>query len=229
MKSLILLLTLSCMVFSASAQRRNDFKNKRTSNYSFNNSQDVKRNYYNVTQLSFIIGETDEYAESGQHLVPHISTINGIRFNKFFTAGIGVGASAYEYMVYPLFLDLRMNTMSLGTFSPIVVIKSGYSMAFSKNALKSSIDDFAPGAEYKNKGGWMFSPELGIKTSVNEHLDLLFTVGYYFQMLESDIFGISIEDIGYNPYYEPSLHNRTTNANRVSFSIGFMFNPRKQY
>ncbi|MDR2650742.1 MAG: hypothetical protein LBC68_00275 [Prevotellaceae bacterium] len=198
MKRLFISLTLLLIVVSATAQ--NDKDEKQTSS-----------GYYSLTQLSLIVGEARELSAAMFNLQPSITTICGYRLNNYFGMGAGIGIASYEYMVFPVFADFRINIFN-ENFTPILAVKCGYSLAKSgKELFTNNYYD----ASYENTGGLMFNPEIGFKTTINKHFDFLFTIGYYYQELESKIT---------QNYMQNFVHNIKTNVNRVSFTIGFLFN-----
>jgi hypothetical protein len=202
MKRLLLLSLFSCAVLLAAAQP---------------NEEQSPAGYYNLTQLSFIIGETDELSATVSKFVPSVTTINGYRFNEHFAAGVGVGIAVYEYMVFPVFIDLRWSVFK-GAFTPVVAFKGGYSFADNDRELfPYSSGYYYNNLEYHNTGGWMGNPEVGFKVTANRHFDFMFTLGYYYQGLESEVKEPSYYGIG------TLTHNISTNVNRLSFTIGFLF------
>lgn len=169
--------------------------------------------YYNLTQLSFIIGDTDDLsAASG--LVSSVTTINGYRIDEHFAIGAGVGVAAYKYITFPVFADFRWHIFK-GDFTPFIALKAGY--AFADNEKEIFPSNYYYEATYKNAGGWLLHPEIGFKTTINPHLDFVLTVGYYQQGLKSDI----TESAQYRGY--PVKHTVTTDVHRVAFTIGFLF------
>ncbi len=193
MRRLLLLTIYTFIVLSAVAQ------------------SDKPAGYYNLTQLSFIIGEVEYLSPTGANLVPSITTVNGYRFNEHISAGIGVGVAAYSYMVYPVFTDLRWHVFKDG-FTPVLAFRGGYSFA---NSEKEYLTNYDYNATYKNSGGWMCNPEIGFKTTINPNFDFVLTVGYYYQKLESEIKSQS--------YPRYAINNLSTNVNRLTLSIGFLF------
>ncbi|MDR2802159.1 MAG: hypothetical protein LBB31_02955 [Prevotellaceae bacterium] len=169
--------------------------------------------YYNLTQLSFVVGETDDLS-AAPNLVTSVTTINGYRINEHVSIGVGVGIAAYKYAAFPVFADIRWHIFK-GNFTPLFAFKGGYAFADNSKNIFSAYYYYEPA--YKNTGGWMCHPEIGFKTAINPSFEFVFTLGYYYQGLKSEI----TESAQYRGY--PLLHTVTTNLNRVSFTIGFLF------
>ena len=170
----------------------------------------AEEGWYNLTQMSFIIGEMNEYSPAKSNLIPSVTNINGYRFGEHFSLGVGVGMTSFSYPVFPVFADFRF-TFFKGNLSPVLAFKGGYSIAHNKK-------EIYPGeysGDYKNKGGGLFCPELGFKLVMNERADFLLTIGYYYQHIESEIKNSP------GSYY--MRHDRVTDINRLSFTIGFLF------
>ena len=166
--------------------------------------------YYNLTQLLFLMAEENEYAPVKSNLTPSVVNINGYRVNEHFSMGIGVGMTALSYLIYPLFADFRIN-LSKGNLSPVIALKAGYAFANNKKEIfKEYYGDF------KNSGGVMINPEIGFRVVMTERSDFLLTIGYWYQHVESEI--------KTKPgYWNSGTHNRTTDLNRLSFGVGFLF------
>jgi len=165
--------------------------------------------WYNLTQLSFLLGEENESSPAKSNLIPSVVVINGFRINDHFSMGMGLGMTAFSYVVFPVFADLRV-TFFKGNLSPVAGLKGGYS--FAKN--KKEIFPREYYGDYQNTGGGMLNPELGFKVVMTERADFLLTIGYYYQHLESKI---TTTNASY------MTHKRVTDINRLSFTIGFLF------
>ena len=163
--------------------------------------------YYNLTQLTFLMGEVTDGSPVKSELIPSIVNITGCRVNDYFSIGAGVGMTYLPYTLIPVFADFRV-TFLKGDLSPVLAFKGGY--AFAKN----NKDIWGYGNDNtKNTGGAMINPEIGFKVPMTEHADFVLTLGYWYQHLESEF-------EGYN-YYQ--THNRKIDLNRLSFTIGFLF------
>ncbi|MDR3134237.1 MAG: hypothetical protein LBU42_09530 [Prevotellaceae bacterium] len=170
--------------------------------------------YYNLTQLSLIIGETDELSPA-PNLVPSITTVNGYRFNEHFAMGAGVGMAAYRYVTFPVFLDLRGYILK-GDFTPLLAFKGGY--AFADNDKEIFPAGTYAEATYKNTGGWMLHPEIGFRAAINASCNFVFTIGYYYQDLKTEV---TEKPTSYRRY--PIIHTTDTHLDRLCFTIGFLF------
>ena len=164
---------------------------------------------YNLVQTSFIIGEENEYSPAKSNMIPSVVSIFGCRINDHFSLGLGIGMTSYSYTVFPLFADVRF-TLFKGNLSPVFALKGGYSFADSKK----EIFPREYYGDYKNTGGGMFNPEFGFKVMMTERADFLLTIGYYYQHLKSEIKNSNTNHI---------VHDRVTDINRLSFTIGFLF------
>jgi len=167
--------------------------------------------YFNLTQLSFIIGERDEMSPTGTDFVPSVTMVNGYRFNEHWSLGVGIGVTAYSYLVFPIFADIRCNLFK-GAFTPVIAFRGGYALANNEKAFLKH--GYYYDASYKNSGGWMCNPEIGFKTTINPHFEFMLTVGYHYQTLESKI--------TYS-HSSGTTHNLRTDVNRLSLTLGFLF------
>ena len=165
--------------------------------------------WYNLTQMSFIMGEMNESSPAKSNLIPSVTSIYGCRVNEGFSLGLGVGMTSFSYPVFPIFADFRF-TLLKGNLSPVLAFKGGYSVA--NNSKKIFPNEY--NGDYKNTGGGMLNPEFGFKVMMTERADFLLTFGYYYQHLKS-----GVKDSG--SYY--MSHERVTDINRLSFTIGFLF------
>ena len=173
-------------------------------------AQQSTEGYYNLTQLSFLIAEENEYSPVKSNLAPSVVIINGYRVNEHFSMGIGVGMTALSYVLYPVFADFRIY-LSKGNLSPVIAFKSGYSFANNK---KEIFKEYS--GDFRNRGGTMVNPEIGFKVMMTERSDFLLTIGYWYQHVQSTI--QNKPGYGYS-----GTHTRITDLNRLSFSISFLF------
>jgi len=167
------------------------------------------KGYFNLTQLSFLIAEDDQYSPVKSTMAPSLVNINGYRIDEHISLGIGAGVTALSYMIFPVFADFRI-TFLKGNFSPVLALKGGYAFA---NNTKKLFNEY--NGDFKNTGGGMFHPEVGVKVIMTENLEFLLTVGYWYQHVKSEIKN--------DGYYYGRIHNRDSYLNRLSFSIGFLF------
>ena len=167
--------------------------------------------WYNLTQLSFITGEENASSPAKSNMLPSVVMINGYRMNEHVSLGLGVGMTSFSYVVFPVFADIRF-TLLKGDLSPVLALKGGYSIA--KNTKEIFPNQYS--GDYKNTGGGMLNPECGFKVKMTERADFLLTVGYFYQHLKSVISNNPNTSYG-------MIHNRVTDINRFSFTIGFLF------
>ena len=170
----------------------------------------IQAQYYNLTQLSFLIAEENESSPIRSNMAPSVVTINGFRYNEHFSLGLGVGMTAMSYVVFPVFADFRF-TLLKGDLSPVVALKGGYAFAKSKKEIFSK--EYY-NVTYKNSGGGVFNPEVGLKMKMSDRADFMLTLGYWYQHVASEM----REEYGYRV-----KHRRVSDLNRLSFSIGFLF------
>ena len=166
--------------------------------------------YFNITQLSFLIAEENTSSPIKSNMAPSVVNINGVYLNEYVSLGIGAGMTAMSYSIFPVFADLRF-TFFKGNLSPMLALKGGY--AFANNKKEIFLNEYYNG-EYKNRGGGMFNPEFGFKVGMTDRSAFILTIGYWYQHVTSEI----KEKYGYN-----LTHNRTSDLNRLSFCIGFLF------
>ena len=167
--------------------------------------------WYNLTQLSFITGEENASSAAKSNMIPSVVMINGCRMNEHVSLGLGVGMTSFSYIVFPVFADVRF-TLFKGDLSPVLALKGGYSIA--KNTKEIFPNQYY--GDYKNTGGGMFNPELGFKVKMTERADFQLTIGYYYQHLKSEINNTPGSSYGMK-------HERISDINRLSFTIGFLF------
>ncbi|MDR2231838.1 MAG: hypothetical protein LBE56_01800 [Tannerella sp.] len=164
--------------------------------------------YFNLTQLSLLIGETESGAPEQSAMIPSVVNISGYRFSEHFSMGLGVGMTPTPYSHFPVFVDMRY-TFLKGNLRPVLAIKGGYS--FARNS--KDFWNYGSNNDIKNIGGGMFNPEIGFRIPMSDSADFLFTLGYWYQRLGSKA-GV----------YTSQVYERQLNFNRLSFTIGFMFN-----
>lgn len=207
-----------------------------------NEKVDKEKGYFNLTSVSAILGSENPYFRI-KEVVPSFTMVNGYNLNKNIGVGIGVGAELYNYAVFPIFADIRYKLNRKG-FYPFFALKAGYGVAESSKTLdyyeyyphyyaydySSSIGSgyYYPKTSSTNKGGLMFSPEVGIYVPLLNKLDMTISVGYRYQQLESK------RTINSNGYYgdqssiAPNPDLITTDKikatlNRFTLSVGFQF------
>ncbi|MDR2147800.1 MAG: hypothetical protein LBE91_15210 [Tannerella sp.] len=160
-----------------------------------------------VNGLALLIGETESGAPEQSAMIPSVVNISGYRFSEHFSMGLGVGMTPTPYAHFPVFADFRY-TFLKGALSPVLALKGGYS--FARN--NKDFWNYGYNENIKNIGGGMFNPEIGFKIPMSERADFLFTLGYWYQRLGSKAEG-----------YASQTYERQLNFNRLSFTIGFLF------
>ena len=191
--------------FSQSDENR--FENRKTSGY------------YNITQASVLMGirklsDQPMYYHNYPNVfvAPSVTMINGIIANEYVALGIGVGVEFFEYTLFPVFFDFR-RVFNDNDVSPFFTLKIGYSIADIK---KKYIDNHQPNNPnkpyFKNQGGFMLNPEIGVKIPMSENSDLLLTVAYRYQK-------INTKDLQWTGH----LNENETSMNLLSFGVAFMF------
>ena len=166
--------------------------------------------YFNLTCLSFLMGEANDASPTPikSNLIPSVVTINGYRVNEHFSIGVGVGTTIFSYTIFPVFADFRITLFKDDNLSPILAFKGGYAFAGSNKDIWGYYN-----TDNKNRGGAMLNPEVGVKVKMTDRADFVLSIGYWYQHLKSEI-------KGHNYYYD---RTHTTDINRLSFGIGFLF------
>jgi hypothetical protein len=184
-------------------------------------SANQKAGYFNTTELSFSKG----FLKENTSFYAGLQTINGYRFNKHISAGIGVGLDQYIFENYsengyqtgetylPVFTDVRV-FMGKGKTQPFFSQAIGYMFCVRE------LEEFRDSDYYNNIGGIMINPAIGVTTALSENTALNFSLGYRFQE-------VTIKDIPYNYYsydYVPlSLRTLTWPAHFLTFKAGLTF------
>ena len=131
----------------------------------FTFGRDVLRNHSNDA----ITGA----AESNPQLSIGIQDINGFRFSRQFSAGIGFGLHLYPGLVYmPLFADFRFHFNKKG-ISPYINAAIGYSFT------QMQILGFESSKDYY--GGLLVNPAIGVRFPVRSRFSFIMSFGYRYQ------------------------------------------------
>jgi len=151
---------------------------------------------------------------------PSVSITNGYRFNEHWAAGIGVGYEIFKHNLCPVFADVRYSVWN-NKISPVFAFKTGYAIGNLKKQHYDELDlDYQPysinNADFRNYGGLMVQPEMGVKVILNENADLLITVAYRYQKIRT----ITSQSFEYN-YYDEWEHKES--LNRLMFGVAIMF------
>jgi hypothetical protein len=243
-KILFVILTVFLMpdAFSQSNNERNADVGAKEINIRFENKK--KKGYYNTTQIAMLMGNRQiaerapyyfypysylsssslyvpyYYARTELQVSPSITMTNGYLFNEHWAAGIGVGFEIFTRNYFPVFADIQY-TLWDNKISPFFAAKMGYAIGnFKKKHYDSLNLDFEPyyvsNADFRNYGGLMLHPEMGVKIPLSENADLLFTVAYRYQKTKS-----KVTQNNDPTYYNEWEHKES--LNRMSFGIAIMF------
>jgi len=187
---------------------------------------DAFSQYFNTTQFSMLMGnrpineQTSNYYDTRTYfqMHPSVTMTNGGIINEHWAAGVGVGFEIFDRNLLPFFADIRY-TFRENSVSPFFAFKMGYSFSsFKKKHYDSLSLPYAPwyinDAYLKKDGGLMVHPEMGVKISISENADLMFTVAYRYQKTISTV----SQNFGRMPKWE---HKES--MNRLSFGIAIMF------
>jgi len=189
-------------------------------------SQEVteKKGYFNTTQISVLMGNRQisenyqnfNYARS--ELFPSVTMTNGYMFNEYVAIGIGVGFEIFDQNLFPVFIDIR-RTFWDKDISPFLAFKMGHSFSNFKKKYYNYLSLYhepynISNAYYRKDGGLMVHPEMGVKITLSENADLLFTVAYRYQKTKSTV----SQDFGQHRKWE-----HMESMNRLSFGIAITF------
>ena len=215
-----------------------------------------KKGYFNTTQIGMLRGNTQitegtpyypgpwyssisssVYApsyiyktRSEMQISPSLTMTNGYMFNEHWAAGVGVGFEIFDRNHFPVFADIRY-TLWDSKVSPCFAFKAGYSFGdFKKRHYENLPLPYEPyyvyNADFRNYGGLMLHPEMGVKVAISENADLLFSIAYRYQKTKTTITTIMGDYVdivggGSNQHWEAWDHKES--LNRLSFSIAIMF------
>ena len=193
-------------------------------NFGFENRK--KEGYYNITQMGMLMGnrkitEQTFYVSNTRtqlQFSPSVTMTNGVLINNW-AIGIGVGFEIYDHNLFPLFADVRYH-FNDSRASPFFALKAGHSFGnFRKKHYDNMSLDYEPyfisDVDFKNYGGLMLQPEMGVKIPLSEKVDILFTVAYRRQKMKTKVTPNS------NWYNHVWKHEEA--KNRLSFNMAFMF------
>jgi len=250
MKKYLLAILLAFLIqeaaFSQDAEGINiRFENRKKSGYFFSTQIGMLMGNREITEPTYFYGVRDyslssalsscliypTYPQSGGTRIemqysPSITMTHGYMFNEHWSAGIGVGIEMFSWNFFPLFADLRY-TLWDDRISPFFSVKSGYAFGnFKKKHYDQLKLDYAPflvrNIDFRNYGGFLLNPEMGVKFPLSEKADLLVTVAYRHQKAKTKIeTKLSNTGVGHGSDFEEWEHNLT--MNRLSFGIAFIF------
>jgi len=186
-----------------------------------------KSGYYNTTQIGLLMGnrklseEINNYYNNARNRMlvsPAVTMTHGGMFNEHWAAGVGIGFEIFEHNLCPLFVDIRY-TVRDHDVSPFFAFKIGYAIG---NLEKKHYDDlyldYQPyhvnNAWFRNYGGFMLHPEMGVKFPLSEKSDLLVTIAYRYQKLKTTVS---------QDFAQRQKWNHEVSMNRLSFGVAVMF------
>ena len=198
-----------------------------------------KKGYFNTTQIGMLRGNTqiternyyyppwggmpsyNNDTRTEMQISPSLTMTNGYMFNEHWMAGVGVGFEIFDRNFFPVFADIRY-TLWDSKVSPFFAVKAGYSFGdFKKkhyDALSLPYEPYTVGdADFRNYGGLMLHPEMGVKVTISDNADLLFSIAYRYQEIKTTI----TKKSDYGPYYDEWDHKES--LNRLYFGIAIMF------
>jgi len=214
MKKILLIILSALLMPAAFSQNINKEINNRK-----------QEGYFNITQISMLMGnrpingQNQGYYNARTDFFPSVTMTNGKILNEHWATGIGVGFEIFDRNFFPVFADIRY-TLWDNKVSPFFVVKTGYTFGnFKKKHYDNRYFNYEPysvqNADFRNYGGLMLHPEMGVKIPLNENTDLMFTVAYRYQKTKSKV--------TYNnpPHYYEWEYK--TIFNRLSFGVAIMF------
>jgi hypothetical protein len=196
-----------------------------TGNFRFENRK--KTGYYNTTQIGMLMGTRKIIQQQGFYQTsvrselqfsPSVTMTHGILGENWAT-GIGAGFEMFSHNLFPFFLDLRY-TPDDNNISPFFALKTGYAFGNLRKKHYANLGlEYEPfyvsDVYFRNYGGLMLHPEIGVKIPLSEKVDVLFTLAYRYQKIKTKVIsGLSWQN--YEWEHKESL-------NRLSFGMAFMF------
>ena len=179
--------------------------------------------YFNTTELIFAEGFGERYNDRtyGFH------NINGFRINKHFSVGVGVGVEKYEAeanfwygsrgtaILAPLFTDVRW-FFGKGKVQPYLAQAVGYAFCIKQN------QDYDWYGSYKEVGGLIVNPAIGLSANVSSKIKLNISAGYRYQenMRKISAPNYYFRDYG---YLMDGSNKMKKQANLISFKAGLTF------
>ena len=220
--------------------RDSNFENRKKKGY-FNTTQismlmgnkQVTERYYSYPYLKSISSYANYDVVSSYYynyntrtemqVSPSVTMTNGYMFNEHWAAGIGLGFEIFDRNHFPFFADIRY-TLWDNKISPYFAVKTGYSFGnLKKKHYRNLYFDHEPyhayNADFRNYGGFMLHPEMGVKVPLSEKADLMFTVAYRYQKIKSKV----IQDNNYGYGYSHDEWEHKASLNRLSFGVAVMF------
>jgi hypothetical protein len=162
--------------------------------------------FYNVLSPGILIGEN----AYGLQIDPSFQIINGYRFNRFLSLGLGIGLeSISEFTVLPVFLESRGFLFDKPS-TPFYYIGAGYGFVNRGYGYGYSYE--------KSKGGAMANFGVGLRTPIAKSFSFTTSIGYRYQ------YAYSISSYSWG-WPEPQTNTVETinHFNRIYVNFGFMF------
>lgn len=162
MKKLLYPLWLLCLLsFAAVAQTNTNAPAKKTTSF------------VNMTEAGMLFGKL---ANGNNRDNFTFVTYNGYSFNSNISAGVIVGADAYNTtLIIPMGVGTRVCLgRPTSKLNPLFSFDAGYGLPVGK--YHSQYDKFAGDGDAK--GGYMFNPSAGVEVNAGKKLDLTITLGF---------------------------------------------------
>lgn len=142
------------------------------------------------------------------------SFITSYRFKSRFSAGIGIGNEWFDHQQIPFIADLKYYFLQ-GSWSPYIYGQSGYAIPLSKKSTDNNY--YYQYIDYY--GGVLAGIGGGMRFDFSNRNALIFSMGYRYQKTKT----ITDNDPWSSSYYS-SETIKYDEYNRLTFSLGFLFN-----
>ena len=145
--------------------------------------------YRGSLELGFATGATGPHNSQTETSVTsrfETSVINGLQFNEWLYAGVGVGLQVWQVthdVSMPVFLSLE-GVLNKGAISPFTEIRSGYTIALNE------VDRLR-----LDKDGVYFNLSIGFKCKYNDNNAIKFSTGYLFQVGDITLYELDQHEI----------------------------------
>lgn len=142
------------------------------------------------------------------------SFITSYRFPSGISVGAGIGNEWFDHQQIPFIADYKYSFLK-GSWSPYVYAQTGYAIPLSK---KSGEDTwYNQNTDYH--GGELLGVGGGMRFNFTQHNALIFSIGYRYQKTKT---------VTSTPPWSSSSYQTETivydKYNRITFSLGFLFN-----
>jgi hypothetical protein len=165
--------------------------------------------FSHFSNIGVMIGRDGYYNDKGNL---SLQTINGARFGKHFSAGIGTGLEGFGFGTQvPLFAHVR-HSLSNGAIRPYVDGMAGYSFILTPR--RNDWEDI----DYQGtQGGFTAGVGAGIKMMTNHRFGLTLGMGYRFQQITRDYLDPWWNNGGIS--FEPVLEQKEFHRFELRFGI----------